>query len=456
MPNSIILNKNERRFILFLGDMFIIGLALSFLVHKAIDQQFIKDTTKVVIFSFGFLFYIMYAYILESYDIEKTKKSSGSTIARSMLTSMLFVFSIIGFSLLIYDISFWRKSLVIFIVSTPLQFFVWRMFFESVFQIVHTVKNVFYIYDSETSSTLESDIAKINGEDFETFYKVVETFSIEDNLTEFNNKLLNLDNNVNTFIINVTNYDELPIPLENRFLNSMIEGNELLTYTSFYENVYEALPIKSRNDSFYEILNLQSVRIRYLQAITSFFLNFIFSFLVGVFFVLLLPFVFLLNPIFNKGPLFYTQYRVGKYGREFKIFKFRSMVVDAEKSGAKMATKNDARITAFGGILRKYRIDELPQILSVIRGDMVFIGPRPERKVFVDQLTQITPIYNVRHFIKPGITGWAQVKFKYGENLEDSIGKLEYDLFYIKNKSVLIDLKIIFKTVSTVLFSRGV
>ena len=132
------------------------------------------------------------------------------------------------------------------------------------------------------------------------------------------------------------------------------------------------------------------------------------------------------------------------------------MVVDAEKTGAKMATKNDARITPFGRILRLFRIDELPQIISVITGDMQFIGPRPERKIFVKQLNEITPFYNIRHLIKPGITGWAQVKYKYGENLDDSIKKLEYDLYYIKNKSVTLDLRIIFKTVTTVLFSRGV
>jgi lipopolysaccharide/colanic/teichoic acid biosynthesis glycosyltransferase len=132
------------------------------------------------------------------------------------------------------------------------------------------------------------------------------------------------------------------------------------------------------------------------------------------------------------------------------------MVVDAEKAGAKMATKNDARITTFGRTLRVFRIDELPQIISVAKGDMQFIGPRPERKVFVDQLNKRIPFYNVRHLIKPGITGWAQVKYKYGENLEDSIKKLEYDLYYIKNKSIMLDIRIVFKTITTVLFSKGI
>jgi lipopolysaccharide/colanic/teichoic acid biosynthesis glycosyltransferase len=159
--------------------------------------------------------------------------------------------------------------------------------------------------------------------------------------------------------------------------------------------------------------------------------------------------------MFNRGPLFYTQKRVGLHGKEFKIYKFRSMVVDAEKTGAKMATKNDTRITPFGKILRAFRIDELPQIISVVKGDMQFIGPRPERKVFVNQLNDRVPFYAARHLIRPGITGWAQVKYKYGENLDDSIKKLEYDLYYIKNRSITLDIRIVFKTVTTVLFSRG-
>ncbi|MGB5498460.1 MAG: sugar transferase, partial [Maribacter sp.] len=237
---------------------------------------------------------------------------------------------------------------------------------------------------------------------------------------------------------------------------SILRGKEVISFTSFYENIYEALPIESHNDSFYEILQLKNLKIRYFQAIFTFLVNWVLILIVGLVFVLVLPFVFILNLFFNKGPLFYTQKRVGQFGNEFTIYKFRSMVVDAEKAGAKMATKNDSRITAFGKTLRVFRIDELPQIISVVKGDMQFIGPRPERRVFVDQLNKIIPFYNARHLIKPGITGWAQVKYKYGENLEDSIKKLEYDLYYIKNKSIMLDIKIVFKTITTVLFSRGI
>ncbi|MEL7006652.1 MAG: sugar transferase, partial [Bacteroidota bacterium] len=117
--------------------------------------------------------------------------------------------------------------------------------------------------------------------------------------------------------------------------------------------------------------------------------------------------------------------------------------------------KNDSRITRFGKILRKFRIDELPQFWTVLKGDMSLIGPRPERKVFVDQLKEQITFYDMRHMVKPGITGWAQVKYKYGENLEDSYRKLEYDLYYIKHRSLLLDLRIIIETINTVIFSKG-
>lgn len=131
------------------------------------------------------------------------------------------------------------------------------------------------------------------------------------------------------------------------------------------------------------------------------------------------------------------------------------MIVKAEEHGAKMSAKGDLRVTSFGKILRKLRIDELPQFWSVLKGEMSFIGPRPERKIFIDQLVKSIPLYDSRHLIKPGITGWAQVKYEYGENIEDSMKKLEYDLYYVKNRSVTLDIRIIFKTINTILFYKG-
>jgi len=156
-----------------------------------------------------------------------------------------------------------------------------------------------------------------------------------------------------------------------------------------------------------------------------------------------------------SAPIFYLQERVGLDGQAFNIYKFRSMRIDAEKNGAQMASENDDRTTTIGKFIRKYRVDELPQILNVLRGDMGFVGPRPERPEFVQQLIKNLPYYNERHNVKPGLTGWAQLKYPYGSTEEDSLEKLKYDLYYVKHRSFMLDLLILIRTVEIVLFGKG-
>lgn len=157
----------------------------------------------------------------------------------------------------------------------------------------------------------------------------------------------------------------------------------------------------------------------------------------------------------SRGPVFYTQERVGQFGRTFRVVKFRSMTVDAEKHGPQFASKNDARVTPVGRFIRLTRIDEIPQIYCVLKGEMSFIGPRPERPVFVSQLAAEIPYYNERHVVKPGITGWAQINYPYGATVEDARAKLEYDLYYIKNYSLFLDILILIQTVRVVLWQDG-
>jgi lipopolysaccharide/colanic/teichoic acid biosynthesis glycosyltransferase len=156
-----------------------------------------------------------------------------------------------------------------------------------------------------------------------------------------------------------------------------------------------------------------------------------------------------------KAPVIYSQERVGLNNKLFRVHKFRSMITDAEKNGAQWASKNDARVTKVGAFIRKVRIDELPQIFNVLNGTMAFVGPRPERPVFVEQLSEKIPFYSERHRVKPGLTGWAQLCFAYAESEEDTREKLRYDLYYIKNQSLLLDLLVIIQTVEVVLFKKG-
>ncbi len=157
----------------------------------------------------------------------------------------------------------------------------------------------------------------------------------------------------------------------------------------------------------------------------------------------------------SRGPIFYSQMRVGKDEKDFRIYKFRSMRTDAEKDGAQWSKKNDSRITPIGSFLRSTRLDELPQVINILKGDMSFVGPRPERPEFVDGLAKEIPHYHLRHLVRPGLTGWAQILFPYGDSIEDAARKLEYDLYYLKNKSILLDIKIALKTIKVVLGKMG-
>jgi sugar transferase (PEP-CTERM system associated) len=157
----------------------------------------------------------------------------------------------------------------------------------------------------------------------------------------------------------------------------------------------------------------------------------------------------------SRGPVFYIQERVGVHDKVFKLIKLRSMRIDAEQDGPKWADDNDARVTRVGRMIRKLRVDELPQFINVIRGDMSFIGPRPERPFFVRQLEREIPYYSQRHLVKPGVTGWAQVCYPYGSSVEDAVEKLQYDLYYIKNQSPVLDAFILLETARIMIFGRG-
>ena len=169
----------------------------------------------------------------------------------------------------------------------------------------------------------------------------------------------------------------------------------------------------------------------------------------------LIPLIMLAIRLDSKGPVFYTQTRVGKGGRHFKVVKFRTMRLDAEAGGPQWAGDNDPRVTRIGKFLRSSRLDEIPQLWCVLKGDMAFVGPRPERPEFIEMLSKEIPYYGVRHMVRPGVTGWAQVRYKYGATVQDSREKLQYDLFYIKNASIGLDMLIMFQTVKTVLLRRG-
>jgi len=233
-----------------------------------------------------------------------------------------------------------------------------------------------------------------------------------------------------------------------------VKGCQILEWPGFFEKLSGRIPIDSLSPSFF-IFN-DGFRKPKIILVARRIGN---AILAALALVLLLP-LFLLIATFIKldshGPVIYSQTRVGQNGQLIRIRKFRSMKNDAEKNGeAVWATENDSRVTRIGRFIRRTRLDELPQLFNVLIGELDLIGPRPERPEFVEKLENMFPYYSLRHTVKPGITGWAQVMFHYGSTIEDSKEKLQYDLFYIKNMSLKLDLLILFQTMKIVLIGRG-
>ena len=238
-------------------------------------------------------------------------------------------------------------------------------------------------------------------------------------------------------------------------LEAKLRGSMVVDIRSFYEHVVQRLPLSQINDEW--LLQTEGFSLNTRGSLRR--LKRALDVLISL--LLLIPAtpIMLITAIIvrleSPGPVIYKQDRVGLFEKEFTVYKFRSMRADAEKNGAVWASAHDARVTKFGKFIRKVRIDELPQIWNILKGDMSFIGPRPERMAFVTKLKETIPYYSLRHTVKPGLTGWAQVCYPYGASEDDARRKLEYDLYYINNMSILLDINIVFKTVGVVLFPKG-
>jgi len=240
----------------------------------------------------------------------------------------------------------------------------------------------------------------------------------------------------------------------NELLNCKVGGINVIDGESFYERITGKLLIEKINPSW--LIFSEGFKKSAIARLIKRTVGFVLSVVMAILLSPLLLAVAVAIKLESKGPVFFKQDRVGENGEIYPVYKFRSMREDAEaKSGPVWAGENDPRITRVGRIIRKLRIDELPQLWNVIKGDMSFVGPRPERPFFVESLKKKIPYYNERFAVKPGITGWAQVMYPYGATEEDALQKLKYDLYYIKNMSLLMDLVVIFHTVKIVLLGRG-
>lgn len=314
------------------------------------------------------------------------------------------------------------------------------------------------------TDTLAKDVAREAMLRRDLGYKVVGFISEDPALVGqsiLNPKVLGVINEL-TEVVNREKIDRVVVALQDRrghmpvdqLLQIRLQGHAAIEEgTALYERLTGKISIEMFRPSWL-IFSGSAKRGRFWQSLRRAF-NIVLA-LLGI--VLSFPLAVLTAiavKLESRGPVFYTQERVGKNGELFTIIKFRSMRTDAEKDGPQWSGAGDARITRVGKFIRKTRLDELPQFINVLRGEMSFVGPRAERQFFVDQLSQVIPFYEQRHLVEPGLTGWAQVNYGYGSSVEDALQKFQYDLYYIKNASLLFDLWIMLKSVKIVLLGRG-
>ena len=442
---------SERKLLLFFVDH-ILSLSGIYLYFYALNLELGLNFLLCILFFV--LISSLFNAIFKTYDIPVASSDQKLNLILFVQVAVFAVFFLSpGFIPKIPDD---RIGVLYLVMLMPLSVTLWRFLYIKVIHqpVLYTNVLVFgrdrCIDFTHQHFDFESHAYRILSEE-----KTDKEHLVDDNILD-SFKAMVRNKMINTVILAYDNLGNIPRNV-NKFVEyCSVRGVEIYNYLKFYESVNLAIPVRQLGNNVF--LHFPFTRSNYNLIYKGVHRTIdILSAIFGLAFLCcLLPFVWFLNLFFNPGPLFFSQLRVGKGGMEIPVLKLRSMVVDAErKTGAIMAQKNDARITRFGKVLRKFRIDELPQFWTVLKGDMSLIGPRPERKVFVDQLNEKITFYDMRHMVKPGITGWAQVKYKYGENLEDSYRKLEYDLYYIKHRSLLLDLRIIIETINTVIFSKG-
>lgn len=354
-----------------------------------------------------------------------------------------------------------RLQIIYFFLAVLIGLILWRILYQKFIASHRFLKKVLLICDENQSKQLVTDLQQAD-----PYYKVqIQSYlnQYEGAYPDVNAPILPLEhlvsyvvnNHISEIVIANQNTQALSPAIYNDILYLLEKGFPIKEYGQVYEELTYRIPMHHMGADFYRYFPFSRSNQNQLYLMFARLMEFVTAFVGLLAGIVIIPFILIGNLIGNRGPLFYTQTRVGKNGAHFEIYKFRTMIQTAEVGGAVFATVGDARITRFGNIMRRLRIDEIPQFINILKGDMGFIGPRPERPFFVEEISALMPFYETRHVIKPGLTGWAQVNYSYGESIDDSLVKLQYDLYYIKHRSIFLDLNVIIKTIGTVVFYRG-
>ena len=440
------MNLKFKTFVIFIGDIVILygSLVLALLIRYGTEDNFSVFSSNLANhlapFSLIFAVWVIVFYLTDLYDPRNFKnninffKNFGVTLLINGFFAVLFFYLIP-----IYGITP-KTNLLIFLIIFGVLSLLWRYLFNYFSGTIGSPEKILIIKPERQNIEVENLINFINHNPqlgYKIEYQLKESNLIELE-TIFNKKF--------DIAIIPTHLQEKAKIIKLMYKN--FSGDyRVLNFSEFYELIFKKVPLSELEESwFFE--NLIKRKIFYDPL--KIFFDLILSL---VLFSVILPIsliIFLLIKLTSKGPAIYKQIRTGKKENEFVLYKFRTMYQDAEKQGPQWAGKNDPRITPIGKILRRSHLDEIPQLINIIKGDISFVGPRPERPEFISLLKEKIPYYEIRHLIKPGLTGWAQINYRYGSSIKDAYEKLQYDIYYLKNRSFVLDLLIALKTIKSV------
>lgn len=407
-------------------------------------------------FSIVYLTWLLIFYISGLYDFNIAKNSLifYSTLFKSIITSA--IVAIIFFYLIPFFGITPKTNLFINILILTFLIYLWRQLFNKLIQSPAFLNSVLVIGRNKESQHL----TKYINENPQLGYYTKKIIPSKEIKLVFNLIEIVIKENIQTIV--TAPYPHLDSTLIRNLYHCLPLKVALFNLPDFYEHLTGKIPVSVIEELWF-LENLMTYRKNFYETSKRVF-DFLFALILGVATLPLYPFIALAIKLNSYGPVFIRQKRVGQDSHIFEIVKFRSMYAlapdgSAELNGPQWAKKDgDPRVTRVGSFLRKTRLDELPQLWNVIKGDMSFVGPRPERPEFVfgTNMERDIPFYQIRHLVKPGLTGWAQINFEYGSSIEDTIEKLQYDFYYLKNRSFLLDLSIILKTIKIILSREGV
>lgn len=448
---------SKRKLLLLTGDLLILVLSMhiAYLARFGRVINIFTETNSARLFLLV-IFFVLSFYVFDQYNIKAKFLSSQSLI----LFGVALLSVAVGMAICFYFFPFAVGRGIFFYLffSVAILTFIWRVVFSAFFKLVIPQRLVLIVGVSKGIKKFVALLRSFPEYKVVGFLNDVVPRKNPGNPYSYLGRMSDLENVVSRYKV-----DDIVVAsgrlgnegLSQSLINCRLKGKNIYTLATFYEELADKVPVLSMRDQWlifsqgFDRLGSNIFRrVKRGFDILSSLLLIVVGFPLGLLIAILIK-------VTSRGPVFYIQDRLGQDEKPFRMLKFRTMVCGAEIGEPKWAEENDRRVTKVGRVLRKTRLDELPQLINVLKGEMSLIGPRPEREYFVRILKERVPYYSLRFAVKPGITGWAQVNYRYGANIEDAIEKLRYDLYYIKNMSLFLDLRILLKTIRVCLFGMG-